>query len=372
MIEQNTKMHSQELFFLNALRSLPAVGDKTLRALVGHFGSAQAAWESPAHSSIPGIGKAAAEALSKKESFVHPEKSWEHLGKEAIRILHEDDPLYPALLREIPDRPLILYVRGSYDWSLEKPSIAIVGSRKFTPYGEQAATRLSYDLAKAGCVIVSGLAFGIDKAAHLGALEADGETLAVLASGIDDAGISPRSHASLGKRVAENGALVSEFPPGTVPLPAFFLMRNRIVAGLTQGTIVIEAAESSGSLVTASLALDYNREVFAVPGSIFSPASAGTHSLLRRGAKLVTSARDVLEELSLALPEETRGLPEVAVAGLSPQEEALLRALSHEPLHINQLLRITALTAAEIQAALSLLELRGLAKNIGSMQYRRT
>lgn len=365
-------MDSQELFFLNALRSLPPVGDKTLRALVGHFGSAQAAWESSSYPSIPGVGKAAAEALSKKDSSIHPAKAWEHLEKEGVQVLHEDDQLYPALLREIPDHPLMLYVRGSYDWSQERPAIAIVGSRKFTPYGEQAAGRLSYDLAKAGCTIVSGLAFGIDKAAHLGTLEAHGETIAVLASGVDDAGISPRSHASLGKRVAENGALVSEFPPGTVPLPAFFLMRNRIVAGLTRGTLIVEAAEASGSLVTASLALDYNREVFAVPGSIFSPASVGTHGLLRRGAKLVTNARDVLEELSLASPEQTQAIPEATVSGLSQPEETLLRALSHEPVHINQLLRMTALTAAEIQSALSLLELRGLAKNIGSMQYRRT
>lgn len=367
-------MHAQELLFLHALRCLPPVGDKTLRALVAHFGSAEAAWQASHFSDIPGVGKTAVEALLQKESLVEKEAAWELLQKEGIRILHEEDPLYPTLLREIPDHPLILYVRGNYEWALTRPLIAIVGSRKFTPYGEQIAEQLAGDLARAGCVVVSGLAFGIDKAAHVGTLENNGETLAVLASGIDNAGITPRTHAALGKRILENGALISEFPPGTVPIPAYFLMRNRIIAGLTQGTIVVEAAEHSGSLVTASLALDYNREVFAVPGSIFSPSSQGTNALIRRGAKLVTSAQDILEELSLV--SETNSLPSPSEKslpnGLSPAEEILLQALRHEPVHINQLLKLTTLSTSEIQSSLSLLELKGLAKNIGSMQYRRT
>ncbi|OGI22244.1 MAG: DNA protecting protein DprA [Candidatus Moranbacteria bacterium RIFCSPHIGHO2_01_FULL_55_24] len=368
-------MQKEEYKYLNAFRSLAPVGDKTLRLLLERFGSAEAAWKASAvdFAAMPGISKSAGEALARRETLVNPEEAWELVEKAEIRMLREDDPLYPRVLREIPDRPLFLYVRGSYDWTREKPAIAIVGSRKFTHYGEQAAERLAYDLARAGCVIVSGLAFGIDKIAHTGALQADGETLAVLAGGIDDAGINPRSHVPLGKRILEAGALVSEFPPGTIPLPAYFPMRNRIIAGISLGTLVIEAAEQSGSLITARLALEYDREVFAVPGSIFSPASAGTNALLRSGAKAVTNVRDILEEFPLfsesgKTPGQAEAKPSLL---LSEAEEKVLAALSHDPLHVDRIIKAARLGTIDVQSALTMLELKGIARNIGGMHYIR-
>ncbi len=364
-------MTELELSSLHALRSLPHVGDKTLRLLVDHFGSGQAAWEATSGFAISGITKTAVDALLKKQ-LSERELLWAELQREAITIFHANDPLYPSLLRQIPDHPLLLYVRGQFDWSTlnHKPTIAIVGSRKFTAYGEQAALRLSYDLAQAGFVVISGLAFGIDKKAHTGTLDAHGETLAVLGGGIIDSDIAPRSNLALAKKILHTGALISEYPPHTEIHPGNFPMRNRIIAGLSQGVLVIEAAEKSGSLITAMLALDYNREVFAIPGSIFSPVSTGTHALIKRGAKLVTHVHDIIEELAPYLDEASPNEREDAIPlDLSPQETTVLKALSHEPIDMHFLIQKTALSVSELQATLTLLELKGLAKNIGSMQY---
>lgn len=267
-------------------------------------------------------------------------------------------------------------MRGNFDWGSlgTTPTIAIVGSRKFTSYGEQVALRLAYDLTQAGFIVISGLAFGIDRKAHEGALDAQGTTLAVLGGGINDKSISPRSNFTLAKQILSKGALISEHPPQTDILPAFFALRNRIIAGMCQGTLVIEAAEGSGSLITAHLALDYNRDVFAVPGSIFSPTSTGTHDLLKKGAKLVTHARDIIEELTpessiLETPSTKR---ETEKIDLPPKEEQVYKILTHEPTHLNIIARHTGLSISDIQATLTLLEIKGLVKNIGAMQYIRT
>jgi len=365
-------MLSSELASLHALRSLPHIGDKTLRLLVDFFGSGQTAWEYTESLTLPGLTRAATHSLATRDIHLR-ETLWSELEKESITVLHADDPLYPKLLREIPDHPLLLYVRGDFDWSLlnQRPTLAIVGSRKFTAYGEQVAERLSYDLAQAGFIIISGLAFGIDKKAHTGTLEAHGTTLAILGGGITDSDIAPRSHLTLAKKILETGALISEYPPHTEIHPGNFPARNRIIAGLAQGVLVIEAAEKSGSLITASLALDYNREVFAIPGSIFSPVSTGTHLLLKRGAKLVTHAHDILEELAPQLPLQVTSIEEEAVShvDLSQNEITTLKALTHEVIDMHVLIQKTSLPINELQAALTLLELKGLAKNIGSMQY---
>jgi DNA processing protein len=367
-------MHELELSSLHALRSLPAVGDKTIRLLVTHFGSGEAAWEYSGSFAITGISKKAEESLTKKQTLLNRASLWAELEKEAITILHAEDPLYPKLLKEIPDHPLLLYVRGAFDWVTfeNKPTIAIVGSRKFTAYGEQVALRLSYDLAQAGFVVISGLAFGIDKKAHLGTLEATGETLAVLGGSITDADIAPRSNLSLAQKILETGALVSEYPPHTPIFAGNFPMRNRIIAGLARGVLVIEATEKSGSLITATLALDYNREVFAIPGSIFSPASTGTNTLLKRGAKLITHVNDILEEFNLMHHDQASSdqKPDRKI-DLPPQEEKVYKLLTHEPEHINSLARHTGLGVNEIQSILTLLEIKGLVKNIGAMQYIR-
>ena len=366
-------MDEKELSSLHALRSLPHVGDKTLRILVAHFGSGQAAWEATGGFVITGITKTVVEALLTKQ-FGARELLWLELQKEEITVLHADDHLYPALLRQIPDHPLLLYVRGQFDWSTfnHRPTLAIVGSRKFTSYGEQVAERLSYDLSRAGFVIISGLAFGIDKKAHTGTLEAGGTTLAVLGGGITDGDIAPRSHLTLAEKILQTGALISEYPPHTEIHPGNFPMRNRIIAGLSQGVLVIEAAEKSGSLITATLALDYNREVFAIPGSIFSPVSTGTHALIKRGAKLVTHAHDILEELSPHLqPPSLANNQDISLPDLNETETLVLKALSHEPIDMHALIQKTNLPITELQSTLTLLELKDLAKNTGSMHYVR-
>ncbi len=369
---EKTNMTELELSSLHALRSLPHVGDKTLRLLVEHFGNGTTAWEHTGSFDVPGISKAALDDLLTKRPSMNREALWAALKKEAVTILHADDPLYPTLLHQIPDHPLLLYVRGDFDWATlnHKPTLAIVGSRKFTQYGEQVALRLSYDLAQAGFVVISGLAFGIDKKAHEGTLEAHGETLAVLGGGITDSDISPRSNLTLAQKILHTGALISEYPPHTEIYAGNFPMRNRIIAGLSQGVLVIEAAEKSGSLITALLALDYNREVFAIPGSIFSPVSTGTHALIKRGAKLVTHVSDIIEELAPHLKEASL-TPEKSETplNLNTEETAVLGALSHEPIDMHSLMQKTALSVSELQATLTLLELKGLAKNIGSMQY---
>lgn len=369
-------MHPTAL--LHALSLIPGIGSKTLRDLVGHFGSATAVWEADEQTllAIKGLGPKTVAALITGRNTIDPDEEWNRITEQGIRVLAWNDESYPRLLKEIPDAPALLYMRGNYDWrekQREKPLIAIVGSRKFTSYGEQAAYRLASDLAAAGYVVVSGLAFGIDAIAHKAALDAGAETLAVLGSGLDDSHIYPVSHLPLAKAVMNAGALISEYPPGTQANEGTFPARNRIMAGMSLGTLVIEAAERSGTLITARLALDYNREVFAVPGSIFSPASLGTNALIRAGAKIITSVQDILEEFPL--PDrplvQARSASSAKNISLSPEEKNILDILSHEPVHVDKIIKAVRLETSSVISTLALLEIRGFAKNIGGMNYIR-
>lgn len=357
---------------LYALSLIPGIGNKTLRDLIGHFGSAAAVWEADEVSllAVKGLGPKTVATLVTVRRTIRPDAEWENIIRQGIDILAWNDAAYPRLLKETPDAPALLYVRGNYSWE-EKPLIAIVGSRKFTSYGQQAAYRLASDLAAAGYVVVSGLAFGIDAIAHKAALDAGAETLAVLGSGIDDASIAPGSHLPLAKAVMNAGALISEYPPGTIASEGTFPARNRIMAGMSLGTLVIEAAERSGTLITARLALDYNREVFAVPGSIFSPASLGTNALIKAGAKIITSVADILEEFPL--PKRAlvpaKSAASLRNVSLSQEEESILGFLSHEPCHVDKIIKATRLKTSSVISLLALLEIRGFAKNIGGMNY---
>ncbi|MFZ2300192.1 MAG: DNA-processing protein DprA [Candidatus Moraniibacteriota bacterium] len=357
---------------LYALSLIPGIGSKTLRDMVAHLGSAEAVWEADEETllSINGLGPKTVAALITGKRTIDPNKEWESITKQGVEVLAFTDETYPHLLKEIPDAPALLYVRGNYAWQ-DKPLIAIVGSRKFTAYGEQAAHRFATDLAAAGYIVVSGLAFGIDSIAHKAALEAGSETLAVLGSGIDDPCITPQSHLPLAKAVMRSGALISEYPPGTKATEGTFPARNRIMAGMSLGTLVIEAADRSGTLITARLALDYNREVFAVPGSIFAPSSLGTNALIRAGAKIVTSVQDILEEFPL--PERTPASAAATAradnATLSQEEKRILALLSHEPVHVDKIVKASTLGTSSASSALSLLEIKGFARNIGGMNY---
>ncbi|HZG15067.1 MAG TPA: DNA-processing protein DprA [Candidatus Bathyarchaeia archaeon] len=240
------------------------------------------------------------------------------------------DQEYPEMLRQIPDPPLILYYRGNLAF-LHQPIIAIVGSRKPTPYGKDACAVICKQLAEAGMVIASGMAYGIDAEAHRTALRMKAPTIGVLGCGIDQ--VYPTIHRPLYREVEEKGLLLSEYPPGAQPVPGYFPERNRIISGLALGVVVVEAAVKSGSLITAQFALEQGREVFAVPGPVFSPLSAGPHNLIKEGAKLVTGWDDIYVEISHMIPDANQApLPAEAPVSLTPSESALLDMIGYSPI----------------------------------------
>ena len=266
---------------------------------------------------------------------------------------------YPFLLSQIPDPPRRLYVEGQVgDWL--RPAIAVVGSRKPTAAGEEFAFHLAHGLAEYGIVVVSGLALGIDSAAHKGAMAAGGLTIAVCGTGLDI--VYPRQNRILADQIKTTGGLVSEFCIGTGVRPHHFPRRNRLISGLTLGTVVVEAGRQSGSLITARNAAEQGREVFAVPGSVFSPLSRGPNALIRDGARLVESVSDITEELSLMLPQARRKVITTAL-GLQPME--LLAAIGEVPTPVNQLIDRTGLTVAEVSSMLITMELEGVVTRVG-------
>lgn len=283
--------------------------------------------------------------------------------KSQIKSLPRGEKIYPARLARITDPPAQLFVRGNLDHT--GPHLAVVGTRTMTPYGRFATEALVMPLARAGVVIVSGLAFGVDATAHTTCLKAEGKTIAVLAGGVDDASIGPKTNLPLAHAILEkDGALVSEYAPGSPPRPETFPQRNRIIAGLSDAVLVIEAPEESGALITARLALEYDRDVLVVPGPITSPMSAGTNALLRLGATAITSPEDVLEALNL---ERVSILP-LAPQPSHPVEQKILIALD-QPHHLDELVRALQLDTATVTARLSVMELNGLVKNLGGNRF---
>ena len=342
----------------------PAIGASTLHRLRQYFEDSAAVQKST-RAALHRLGlddKLCTAIVEQQRQEIGPIEA--NLDRFGIQFIWYDDPVYPEQLKTIPDPPACLYVRGEITPST--PSIAVVGSRKATNYGRQVAGELTRDLAAAGLTIVSGLAFGIDAMAHQATLDVGGRTIAVLANGLDE--IYPTTHRALGREiVAKGGALVSEFPPGTPPLRHHFPIRNRIIAGLSLGTLVIEAAEESGSLLTARSAIEAGRDVFAVPGPITSPLSAGPHGLIRLGAKLTMNAGDILDELRLGDLTEQRMTRSIVAD--SELEAILLAQLTHEPIQLDDLVRQTELPAAEVSGALLLMEMKGKVRNLGAQQY---
>lgn len=358
--------------YAHAFLHIENIGSETLKTLATHFGTLKSAWLAGAEEiqALPKIHQRKKDVLIAGRKNIDPEKEWATFLTQGRMLLTLDDPTFPALLREIPDAPYTLYTEGNFDWTKPVPMVAIVGSRKFTAYGEQVATKLAEDLTRAGFLVVSGLAFGIDSVSHEAAIGAGGQTIAILGNGLDQ--ISPPSHLPLAKKIMQHGAVISEYYPRMEGNKWTFPARNRIIAGMTLGTVVIEAAEGSGSLITAQCALEYNREVFAVPGSVFSPYSIGTNALIKRGAKLVTGVQDILEELNEeTLPLSERQMPTRDIPGLSKEEHTILSALTHEPLHVDKIIKATTLETSNVSSILSLLEIKGLAKNVGGMHYIR-
>jgi DNA processing protein len=293
----------------------------------------------------------------------------------AMTPLAWNDPAYPAALATIADPPPVLWIRGRID-ALNVPSVAIVGSRAASPYGLSVAAQLAGDLAACGLVIVSGMARGIDSAAHRGALTEAGVTVAVLGSGVDV--VYPPEHAALAREIEKDGAVVSELVPGTPPLPMFFPRRNRIISGLSRAVVVIEAGDRSGSLITARCALEQGRDVLAVPGNVLSGRNRGAHGLLRDGAKIVESADDILEELGMAAAVrppggERRGGPSPSLAPPRPQNpDAVLECLTPgEPSDLDEISERSGLNSARLLPRLFELELQGLVRRVGGGRFVR-
>jgi DNA processing protein len=281
------------------------------------------------------------------------------LSIQIIKIIKPDNPLFPESLKRIPNPPRVLYLWGSLDLK-DKPVLAVVGTRRCSDYGKRAVIDIVSQLTEAGFFIVSGLAKGIDSLAHKTAIEKKGKTIAVLGSGIDRESIYPRENLRLAEKIIETGgAVISEFPAKTPAFKSNFPKRNRIISGLSWGVLVIEAKEKSGALITASYAFSQKRKVFAVPGSIYSPNSKGCHLLIKRGAKLVEKANDILSEFNLPL------LSKKLIKGETKEETLILKALDKEPLHIDKIIEITKLSTAKVISTLANLEIKGKVKNLG-------
>lgn len=349
---------TREHIFLNALNLVSLSGPKQIALLLKHFRTAREAWEAPAVEVAALLGAhEQAGRLAEEKKKINPISEWDKLGAKKIKTLSLLDPRYPELLSQLTYPPPLLYYRGSVD-QINSPAVAIVGSRRCTLYGREIAFLLAKELAEAGIGVISGMALGIDTAAHRGSIESRGYTVAVLGCGVDRC-YPPKNYDLMEQLIAE-GVVMSEFPLETKPLPFHFPRRNRIISGLSLGTIVVEATAKSGALITAGFALEQNREVFAVPGNVNSPYSRGCHSLLKEGACLVESASDVIRELNLEQTSEVQMTLNLEKEILTEQEKKLLAAIPYQPIHIDSIVRLTKGKVPEITALLLSLEIKKL------------
>ncbi len=344
---------------------IPSIGRVRLGQLEGYFGNLEDAWKAtPADLRRARLDNNVIQAVVSWRPKISLEAEMEKLDRYGVKVFTWHDSGYPSRLKEIYDYPPILYVRGSLlhedEWCL-----AVVGTRRATVYGRQVTEEIVSDLARSKITIASGLAKGIDSIAHRSALEAGGRSVAVFACGLDT--IYPSENAELARRIMQQGALISEYPLGTRPRPDNFPRRNRIMSGMSLGVLVTEAGKTSGALITASLALEQNREVFAIPGSILSPASRGTNHLIQEGAKLVHDHIDILEELNLTAVAQQIEMKEIIPE--SETEAQLIKQLSAEPTHIDEVCRSSGLPVSEVSSTLAMMELKGLVKTVGGMKY---
>ncbi len=364
-----------DLSDLILLTLVPGVGPHLFGALLERFGTAGRVLDASlsALRGVAGIGPKVAEKVHQARKELDAAVEIALCRQHGVDLLPRGDPPYPPPLLEIPDPPALLYVRGTLE-PRDQLAIALVGSRRCTPYGLRIAEKLAASLARTGFTIVSGLARGIDAAAHRGALKAGGRTIAVLANGLEQ--VYPSEHGELANEVAARGAVLSELPMRQGPIAGLFPQRNRIISGLCLGVVVVEAAPRSGSLSTANHAMEQNREVFAVPGPVDSLCSRGCHRLIRDGARLVETVDDILEELGPLVREVHTAPDEPAVRhpaelALSDQERSLLGQLESAPSGVDELIVRTGLTASQVLATLSVLELKRLVRRLPGHQFIR-
>jgi len=357
-------MDEYRLFWIG-LNLVKGVGAVRFRFLLDSFGDARTAWYASADElRAVGLGTGLIENLIKIRGSISLEKVWDNIQSLGITVLTWEDEGYPTRLREVNQSPPVLYIRGEIkpedDWA-----VAIVGTRRITAYGHQVTESIATKLAQAGVAVVSGLARGIDSVAHKSALDAGGRTLAVLGSGVDR--IYPPEHRSLAEKIIQNGAVISDYPPGTPPEGSNFPPRNRIISALSMATVVVEAGKRSGALITAEFAAEQGRDVFAVPGNVLAPQSRGTNRLIQDGARILLDPQEILEVLDLTRINEQSVARTVLPKDAT--EAQLFNVLSHEPLHVDDIRNRTNLNIELVSSTLALMELKGMVRQVGGMRY---
>jgi len=358
-------VNKEDIKYWVGFNIIPGIGRVKFNQIEAYFSSFEDAWKAgPADLRHAGLDAKSVRTINEWRPRISPETEMKKLEQCSIDVLTWHDSDYPARLKEIYDYPPVLYVKGSIidkdEWCL-----AVVGTRRPTVYGRQVTDEIVTELSRSRITIVSGLARGIDSVAHKSALEAGGRSIAVMGGGLDS--IYPAENANLARSITKNGALLSEYHPGMKPRPENFPRRNRIMSGISLGVLVIEAGKSSGALITANLALEQNREVFAIPGSILSPVSIGTNQLIKEGAKLVRDPLDILEELNLTAVAEQLEMKEIIPS--SDTEALLLKKLGAEPVHIDEICRASGLPVSTVSSTMAMMELKGMVKQIGTMNY---
>lgn len=346
----------------NLVRGIGAV---RLKNILDHFGNLEIAWNAPAGAFISaGLPARVVENFLQVRNQVNLDVVMKKISSQGVQVLTWEDEAYPKRLKEIAQPPPVLFVRGSInvedDWA-----VSVVGTRRVTPYGRQVATEIARFLAQNGVTVVSGLARGVDAIAHQTAIQAGGRTMAILGSGVDV--IYPPEHRKLADEIIKQGAVISDYPLGTQPEGSNFPPRNRIIAGLSLATIVVEAGEKSGALITAEFAVEQGREVFAVPGSILTPQSEGTNHLIEQGARPLLRMTEILDALKLEqIPEKQATRKTIAA---SVEEKQLLNCLNQEPKHIDEICNLSGLPIQAVSATLTMMELKGLVIQVGGMNY---
>lgn len=368
------KIWSDEICAWLALNMIPGLGNKGFRKLLEKFGSPEHVFKAGVRelANVEGVKEECARMIVNRKFAGDPEKELSKVEKSKARIITYNNPSYPGLLKEIHSPPMLLYAKGQ-DIPAGQTFVAIVGSRNPSDYGVEAAEIIAAGVAKRRVGVVSGMARGIDSAAHRGCLKAGGFTIAVIGTGIDV--VYPSSNKRLFSQIIEKGTVITEFPMGTPPEPKNFPIRNRIISGLSRGVAVVEATKKSGSLITASFALDQGREVFAMPGSINSFKSTGTHFLIKQGAKLIENADDILEEFGM---NYTRLQGSDVLKGnsgpppdMSEPETKLYEIIGDYPMHIDQIVRKGAMDAGEVSSILMKMELKGIVRQLAGKMFVR-
>lgn len=360
-IANNTK-------FLLGLHSFSKFGPSRMKKIKNYFSNYEHAFKASAHELIKAqIKEKVAYEFIEARQKINPEQILEKIKQENIKIITLDEKEYPKLLKEIYNPPILLYYKGTLPDN-NGFNLSIVGSRKFTNYGKQAVSEITRDLVQNKISTISGLALGIDTLVHQITLDNRGKTYGILGTGIDNKSIYPPSNYYLAQKIiTEGGAIISELPLYSPPLRHHFPQRNRIISGFSLGTLVIEASIKSGALITARFALEQNREVFAVPGSIFNPMSEGPFNLIKQGANPVKNAEEILE--SLDLNNINTYINNKKIIADSPEEEIILKFLSKEAIHINNIIRLSTLNVSVVSSTLTLMEMKGIVKNLGGMEY---